>query len=632
MPIFISPHCVRLLLVCSLVLTICCQQQPTNPSTSVDSAAILAAVNQADTLPADQAYRLAQALPDGVAQDSFYAQLLQRVVDRVDMEALRQHLTFYQQLRGGQPGPDILLYYRSSDIDLLENNFSAGEEKVRNLLQRPELMRDTGFQLELINTLGHINRWQGRKEQAMQCFVQALNLAAAVGDSINLADGWQTLGEIHTEAHEPEQALPYIRRALGIYEKTGDLSWQATCYRMLADNFFQQKDTAAAIINIEKCIEIREKLQLPPFLVEAYLAYAKMLTAQAEYPKALAAAEKARYWHEQQPLPFWEAALQHGLGVGFLMVGETAKAKPYLFAALKMAQQEQDKNIERTAYLHLSRLFKKENQPAVALGYLEKSNALKDSLFTMEREKTVQELMVKYETAQKESRLTELEKQQKITRLQVLVGLLGFTLALGMMLFLFLRLRHRRARLEQENLLLEQEKHVLEQAGQLAEAQALLQHQALKRSVVALRDKDNELLQSTQLLTLKNQLIADLEMRIAEQTQAQEERPYAAQGSAERSTPLYRMKILTEADWQRFRESFEQGFPGFLQRLRAAFPQLTTAETRLFLLLKLGFDTKEIAGILGISVESVWKSRQRLRKKLSLAEEVNFDGFVREFP
>lgn len=91
------------------------------------------------------------------------------------------------------------------------------------------------------------------------------------------------------------------------------------------------------------------------------------------------------------------------------------------------------------------------------------------------------------------------------------------------------------------------------------------------------------------------------------------------------------MKILTDTDWRRFRDHFETVFPNYTRQLQVDFPALTSAEIRLFMLIKLGFGNNEIAGTLGISQESVYKSRFRLRKKLGCSKDLGLDEFVQAY-
>ena len=91
---------------------------------------------------------------------------------------------------------------------------------------------------------------------------------------------------------------------------------------------------------------------------------------------------------------------------------------------------------------------------------------------------------------------------------------------------------------------------------------------------------------------------------------------------------LVHQSILTEADWRHFRQLFDEVHPGFLIRLKEKINDITPAEMRLVALTRLQITPKEMADMLGISVESVKKTRHRLRKKIHLPEDGDFEELV----
>lgn len=96
----------------------------------------------------------------------------------------------------------------------------------------------------------------------------------------------------------------------------------------------------------------------------------------------------------------------------------------------------------------------------------------------------------------------------------------------------------------------------------------------------------------------------------------------------ERIHALLHHPILTEEDWEDFRLMFEKVYPAFFIRLKEKMPDLTPADIRLLALTKLQLSSREMASLLGISVESIKKSRQRLRKRNHLPEEGDLDEVV----
>ena len=91
---------------------------------------------------------------------------------------------------------------------------------------------------------------------------------------------------------------------------------------------------------------------------------------------------------------------------------------------------------------------------------------------------------------------------------------------------------------------------------------------------------------------------------------------------------LQRNTILTEEDWNRFKEIFESVHANFFTNLRERYSALTQAEIRLMALTKLNMSTKEMAGMLGISPETIRQTRWRLRKKIDLPDDVSLEQLI----
>ena len=87
--------------------------------------------------------------------------------------------------------------------------------------------------------------------------------------------------------------------------------------------------------------------------------------------------------------------------------------------------------------------------------------------------------------------------------------------------------------------------------------------------------------------------------------------------------------LVTDEGWRTFSERFSRAYPGFFQRLREAHPQLSPGEVRLLTLSRLGYSAREMADMLGVGPDAVWKSRQRLRRKLALPDEVSLEDLAR---
>jgi hypothetical protein len=126
----------------------------------------------------------------------------------------------------------------------------------------------------------------------------------------------------------------------------------------------------------------------------------------------------------------------------------------------------------------------------------------------------------------------------------------------------------------------------------------------------------------TQNIVEKTNLIEQLEQQVQQKTASAESQQLIAE--------LGNQTILTEEDWSKFKTLFEKIFPLFFQRLKNISPDITMAEQRLAALTRLQLTTKQMATVLGISPNSVNKTRQRLRLRFDLQAEQSIEKFISE--
>ena len=124
----------------------------------------------------------------------------------------------------------------------------------------------------------------------------------------------------------------------------------------------------------------------------------------------------------------------------------------------------------------------------------------------------------------------------------------------------------------------------------------------------------------TQSIIEKTKLIEHLEQQVANKPLTDEQQQLANE--------LSHQTILTEEDWEKFKTLFEIIYPGFFLKLKEMVPDITAAEQRMGALTRLHLNTKQMASMLGISPDSVYKIRQRLRKRLQLNDDATTETYL----
>ncbi|MEZ4800900.1 MAG: 7TM diverse intracellular signaling domain-containing protein [Flavobacteriales bacterium] len=93
---------------------------------------------------------------------------------------------------------------------------------------------------------------------------------------------------------------------------------------------------------------------------------------------------------------------------------------------------------------------------------------------------------------------------------------------------------------------------------------------------------------------------------------------------------LIESSMSSETEWDDFKAKVNDLDPNFVNLLIEKYPDLTKSEVRLLILIRVGYNQKEIASILNIDPSSVKKARTRARKKLGLEEADNLLACLRK--
>lgn len=89
--------------------------------------------------------------------------------------------------------------------------------------------------------------------------------------------------------------------------------------------------------------------------------------------------------------------------------------------------------------------------------------------------------------------------------------------------------------------------------------------------------------------------------------------------------------LLTDVAWDEFRLEFAKAYPRFFNKLKSELTQITPAEERLAALLYLQLNANQISGTLGISKESVGRSKRRLKNRLNLPSNTPLEDYLQHF-
>jgi DNA-binding CsgD family transcriptional regulator len=242
-------------------------------------------------------------------------------------------------------------------------------------------------------------------------------------------------------------------------------------------------------------------------------------------------------------------------------------------------------------YIILSKLNASLSNFEKAYKYADSITIVNDTINTRRNTFLLARAEQKVEVKQHEAEIAKLAAQKEIQKFWTISLAIGVVL-LVIIAFLVLKQQRMRYRNRQEQLRLQKESVEME-----------LQH-----ARVELQDFTRRIINKRKLI---EQFEAELQdIRAANGLRVSEASQTLAQ--------LQQATILTEEQWESFRQKFEKVHRGFLQNLKEKVPGLSPAETRFMVLSKLGLSNREMAGMLGVSTEAIRQTRHRIRKKLEI--------------
>jgi ligand-binding sensor domain-containing protein len=197
-------------------------------------------------------------------------------------------------------------------------------------------------------------------------------------------------------------------------------------------------------------------------------------------------------------------------------------------------------------------------------------------------------------------------------------------LAFGMLIGLIkaVGLRHER---EKKQLRLAAENEMRQRQLVLEKERVELKNASLAEEIAF---KDKELGTVVMQITQKNEFLLQLKGDLKQVAKSADGNVRADLQSSIREIER---DMRLDKNWEKFQYYFDQVHQDFLERLSAAYPQLTSNTLKLCAFIRIGLSTKEIASLMNISLSGVEKRRYRLRKTMELGAEVNLSSFLKGF-
>lgn len=321
----------------------------------------------------------------------------------------------------------------------------------------------------------------------------------------------------------------------------------------------------------------------------------------------------------------------------YFQLAQYSKVLEYGLPILAIAKEIDAKvEIKRIAQT-LANVYEVKRSYKEAFDYQKLAKAYTDSVFNNESRKKILQMEAKFEYEQKENilkknqQIVNIENEKKLTQ-QKYYTYTAFAIVFTLFLIIALVQRSRKIQQElnkqlsnQNNTLQKQQEEITSQNEELSQQQEQLAHINIRL--------EEEVTIKQKLIETQNRELLNYALKMADSNDFLEE---VKKGIMSQENPQQNKNLLSkiessqnkEKDWDIFKKMFEDVNPTFFRQLAISYPELTAQELKLCALIKLNLSSKDIASILRITPESVYKARYRTRKKMNIDNEENLNNLL----
>lgn len=287
----------------------------------------------------------------------------------------------------------------------------------------------------------------------------------------------------------------------------------------------------------------------------------------------------------------------------------TDKALQMAFNALNV---NKDQRVKTEIYDRISNLYRQQNQYERAFAFKDSLIAAKDSLGRIKNKIlfTNSKIKLELQTYQK-----ELSDNQKRLATERKIGITLIAIGLLIIITIAWALRNNKIKYRQKKIISERNQQILtlklENQIREKEVQSLIEQEQFKSEIEA---KNRKLAAKALDASNRNELIEDILNSLSEQ-------PELSNNKAVREyTAQLKKHLQNENEWSDFLTHFEEVNQGFLTRLKVKHPDLNPNDIRFVLYTYMNLTIKEISSLFSITPESCRKRRDRICKKMGVAE------------
>lgn len=386
------------------------------------------------------------------------------------------------------------------------------------------------------------------------------------------------MGEAQLQLKLMDDARTTLTEAATGMEKFGDVEILGITYAKLGSLEFKQNNYTKSVTSYQKAIDHLLKRKSSR-LIRIGGEYINILNSGKDYTKALALIKQIE-----------SLKINNGDNIEDRMIYQSAIADTY--SATSNAE--------------------------MAIASYKNAASLKDSIAQFDKKNKVEEIQAKYQTEKQRDHNIALNKHNQLLKEKIKTEkmLLVLYFAIAAIIIVMILLLLKGARLK--NHLQAEKLKTIEAETELLKQQHSYEKELNNSQQEIIKEKQRELTSFALRMANYQDNVTDLINKI-------DNKQVVKLGDVKKELNL----LIKQKDyWKQFEIRFNRVHPKFNDALLENHPNLTKNDLEFCSLLKLNLSNKEIASLLQISHESVITKKYRIKKKMSISDDAEFEKIL----
>jgi signal transduction histidine kinase len=291
--------------------------------------------------------------------------------------------------------------------------------KAEEALNLSEQVTDSRIKADLYNSIGIAYHIKGNFIVSNEFFLESLTLYESVNDSSKIANVLNNIGITYTEIKNFTKSKEFYRRSYSIHKRLRNMNETAAILNNLGDDFEMEGLIDSAEYYYKKSYEIALDYGLKSRIADVYMNLGSIQYKRRQLDEALEYLLKALEIDLEEENQTGLVETYGLLGEIYLELGNEALAFDYISNALDLSQKLQMKNRESEIYQMLSNYFSATGEYENAYLNHIKYSMMKDSIYTVESRRQIEDLQLNYENKKKEQEIALLSERTSLQDIQL---------------------------------------------------------------------------------------------------------------------------------------------------------------------------------------------------------------------